>query len=409
MAPWAPPHSPYRTVRWGRSSKRLLSLRSDDLLVARIRAGDDAAFEVLYERHLPGILSFSRHMLGSREEAEDAVQATFISAHRDLLGGEREIKLKPWLYTIARNRCLSILRARREQAGATAEGATAGLHEQVQRRSDLRELVADLHELPDDQRAVLVLTELRDLSHAEVAEVLGCEAGKVKGLVFRARSNLLERREAREASCEDIRWVLREWPVATSSVMSGRATRRRRQRQTMRPAHRGPRPQTPRKRPEVHSTVRVPRQRLAGGKGRPSAATRAGAEMAARVLVGAWGRAAPARAERAQQAGKPTAAVAASSEGEVRGASQVHVLAAPSGPNGEFARGAAPRGAIAPPRRRRRPLGAGTLPPRRRFHLPARCGALLARRVRRPVSVPRRRPMVAVGPPSDGGAGRLKI
>lgn len=61
----------------GRSAKRLLRLlrlRGDDHLVARTRRGDAVAFEILYERHVAGILSFSRHMLGSREEAEDAVQ-----------------------------------------------------------------------------------------------------------------------------------------------------------------------------------------------------------------------------------------------------------------------------------------------------------------------------------------------
>ena len=62
-----------------------------------------------------------------------------------------------------------------------------------------------MQELPEDQRAALVLSELGDLSHAEVAEVIGCEAAKVKSLVFQARSGLLERREARETPCEEIR------------------------------------------------------------------------------------------------------------------------------------------------------------------------------------------------------------
>src|SRR4051794_37252434 len=110
----APATLPYaRTVRLP-GSKAMLSLRSDEALVARVRAGDEAAFEVLYERHLPGVLSFCRHMLGSREEGEDAVQQAFVSAHRELVtGAERELRFKPWIYTVARNRCISILRARR--------------------------------------------------------------------------------------------------------------------------------------------------------------------------------------------------------------------------------------------------------------------------------------------------------
>ena len=186
-------------------SKRLLALRGDPALVARVRAGDPAAFEVLYERHLPAILSFCRHMLGSPDEAEDAVQNVFVAAHRQLLADAREINLKPWLYAIARNRSLSMLRARREDVVEQVEVSTKGLDEVVQQRADLRSLLADLGDLPEDQRAALVLTELGDLSHAEVAQVLECEAGQVKGLVFRARSGLAERREARDVSCEDIR------------------------------------------------------------------------------------------------------------------------------------------------------------------------------------------------------------
>ena len=187
-------------------SKRLLSLAGDERLVEQVRLGDELAFEVVFERYGAGILGFSRHMLGSVEEAEDAVQHTFAAAYRDLQrGGDRAIALKAWLYTIARNRCLSMLRARREQAEELYDIPTEGLSEQVQRRAELRELLADVRELPEDQRAALLLAEAAGLSHAEVGQVLGCEAAAVKGIVFRARSGLIERRAARETPCDEIR------------------------------------------------------------------------------------------------------------------------------------------------------------------------------------------------------------
>ena len=196
------PRMPGRTF----GSKRLLALAGDERLVQQIRGGSELAFEVAFERHGGGILSFCRHMLGSPDEAEDAVQHTFAAAYRDLQrGGEREITLKPWLYTIARNRCLSMLRSRREEASELEELPTEGLHEQVARRGELRELLADLRELPEEQRAALLLAEAADLSHAQVAGVLGCEVARVKALVFRARSGLIERRDARETPCADIR------------------------------------------------------------------------------------------------------------------------------------------------------------------------------------------------------------
>ena len=187
-------------------SKRLLALAGDERLVEQIRRGNELAFEVAFERHGAGILAFCRHMLGSREEAEDAVQHTFAAAFRDLARDpDRKIALRPWLYTIARNRCLSLLRARREQAAELEDLPTEGLSDEVERRAELRELLADVRDLPEDQRAALLLAEAGGMSHAEVAQVLGCEPGSVKGLVFRARSSLIERREARYTPCSEIR------------------------------------------------------------------------------------------------------------------------------------------------------------------------------------------------------------
>jgi RNA polymerase sigma factor (sigma-70 family) len=189
-----------------RYSKRVLSLARDEALVAHIGRGNEAAFEVVFERHVAGILGFCRHMLGSAEEAEDAVQQTFAAAYRDLQRDEqRALALKPWLYTIARNRCVSMLRARREHVAGPPETATAGLAEQVERRAELRDVLRDLRALPEDQREALLLSELGDLSHAQVSQVLGCEVTRVKALVYRARSGLLSRREARDLPCDEIR------------------------------------------------------------------------------------------------------------------------------------------------------------------------------------------------------------
>ncbi len=188
-----------------RHSKRLLALAGDGTLVEQMRRGNELAFEVVFERHGAALLGFCRHMLGSAQEAEDAVQHTFAAAWRDLeRGGDRELVLRPWLFTIARNRCLSMLRARRDQPEFT-ELATADLSEEVERRAELRELLADIGTLPQEQREALLLSELGDLSHAAVAEVLDCEVARVKSLVFRARSALIASRKARTTPCEEIR------------------------------------------------------------------------------------------------------------------------------------------------------------------------------------------------------------
>ena len=186
---------------------RLLRLASDERLVELLRErGSEAAFEALYTRHHRGVLSFCRHMVGSVEEAEDALQHTFLAAYRDIVGSRKQIQVRPWLYAIARNRCITVLRARREQAGAmVVEPSTELLSVEVERRHDLRALLGDLAGLPDDQRAALVLAELGDMSHEEIGQALDCPREKVKALVFQARSSLISSREARDASCTEIR------------------------------------------------------------------------------------------------------------------------------------------------------------------------------------------------------------
>src|SRR4051794_38702523 len=186
-------------------SPRLLAPLGDERLVQQVRRGNDAAFEAIFDRYNRGILAFCRRMLASSEEAEDAVQHTFAQAYDSMRRGDRELKLKAWLYAIARNRCLSILRAGRELPAELHDIPTAGLSEEVQQRSELRELLADIRGLPVNQRAALVLSEVGDLSHADIANVVGCDVSKVKSLVFQARSSLMETRNARSIPCREIR------------------------------------------------------------------------------------------------------------------------------------------------------------------------------------------------------------
>lgn len=186
--------------------RRLLAIVSDERLVEQIWRGNEAAFAVAFERHAAGLLGFCRHMVGTREEAEDVVQHTFVAAFRQLaLFPGRDLALRPWLYAVARRRCLSVLRSRHDEAALDFEIPTGGLTEEIERRAELRLLFRDLRDLPDDQRAALLLSEAGGLSHAEVARVLGCEVANVKALVFRARSGLIERRDARVTPCADIR------------------------------------------------------------------------------------------------------------------------------------------------------------------------------------------------------------
>jgi RNA polymerase sigma factor (sigma-70 family) len=203
---------------------------SDERLVAFARAGDEQAFERLYARYRPELLAFCRHLTGQREDAEDAVQFTFYVTYREIVGTTRPLDLRPWLFTVARNRCSSLLRRRRAHPTLRAldgrEAATEPPPDELERREELRELIRDLQALPVQQREALLLSEIADLRHAEIAPIIGVSQAKVKALVFQARSSLTTAREARDADCEDIRQEL--------ATQSGGALRRRRLRRHVR-------------------------------------------------------------------------------------------------------------------------------------------------------------------------------
>lgn len=170
------------------------------------RAEDERSFEAMFRRHHAPLLSYCRHMLGDRDEAEDALQQAFIRAHRAMLGGTKPREARPWLYAIARNCCLSAIAARKPTAPLQDHTPMlAGLSEQVRRREDLRELVAGIARLPEDQRSALLLAELEDLDHREIAEIVGCPVNKVKALIYQARSTLIADRDALDTPCRDIR------------------------------------------------------------------------------------------------------------------------------------------------------------------------------------------------------------
>ena len=198
----------------------LQALASDEQLAAQVRGGSVRAFEVLFERHHAPVLAFCQHMLGSRDEAEDAVQQTFIAAYRDFARGSEPRSPRAWLYGIARRRCLAALAERRAQPDAgEAEMASDHFASGIVARSELRAVFVDLAALPQDQREALVLAELGGLPHEEIAELLGCPREKVKALVFQARTALATGRAARDTPCAEVREQL--------ETLRGAALRRR--------------------------------------------------------------------------------------------------------------------------------------------------------------------------------------
>src|SRR6185437_5473115 len=106
---------------------------------------------------------------------DDAAQHTFLAAYRELVGSEKQIDLRPWLFTVARNRCRTLLRARYRGMAFSEpmeyEPSAEGLGVEVERREHLRDMMRDLARPPEAQRAALLLTQLATMRHDELSRV----------------------------------------------------------------------------------------------------------------------------------------------------------------------------------------------------------------------------------------------
>lgn len=180
---------------------RPLRARSDEQLVAALRAGDDEAMAVIAERYRSRLLAYVRRM-SAGADAEDVVQDVLARAFTALRADDRPMALRPWLYRVTHNRCLDLLR--RPTAVLTEDmdlgAASASLGDQVAGRERLRQVVADIQRLPDQQRSALIIRELEGLSYEELAEALDTTVPAIKSLLVRARMNLARMAEERAAA-----------------------------------------------------------------------------------------------------------------------------------------------------------------------------------------------------------------
>ena len=155
------------------------------------------------------LLAFCRHMLSSREDAEDVLQEVFAAAFNAILADDRAINVRPWLYRIARNRCLNHLR-KQQAIGVDSMDVHLSEHglttaDKVHKREEFRLLMADVQELAETQRTALLLREIDALSYEQIAEAMETTVPSVKSLLVRARVALAEAAEARLLNCDEVR------------------------------------------------------------------------------------------------------------------------------------------------------------------------------------------------------------
>jgi RNA polymerase sigma factor (sigma-70 family) len=194
---------------------------SDARLARRASDGDERAFAAIFRRYHQELYRFCLSSLGRPEDAQEALQNTMVKALRSLPGEEREIHLKPWLYRVAHNESIDLLRRRREGPDIETVQASAPteIAQTVEMRARLSRLLADLGELPDRQRSALTMRELAGLSYEQIGETFGTSVAVARQTVYEARLGLRELEAGREMRCEEVTRQL--------SDADGRVLRRR--------------------------------------------------------------------------------------------------------------------------------------------------------------------------------------
>jgi RNA polymerase sigma factor (sigma-70 family) len=181
-------------------------LLSDERLARLVEDGSERAFAMIYERYHQRLYRYCRSLLRDGDDAYDALQSTLANALAALQRGRRDAPLRPWLFRIAHNESISLIRRREPDRGSfdATESCVPSAEARADERARLALLVSDLGELPERQRAVLLMREVSGLSRKDIASALGLSVQTVGRALLAARRSLGEFEEGRAMVCEQV-------------------------------------------------------------------------------------------------------------------------------------------------------------------------------------------------------------
>jgi RNA polymerase sigma factor (sigma-70 family) len=184
-----------------------LTRLADERLARAVANGDGRAFATIYERYHQELYRYCYWIVRNCDDAYDVLQSTLLRSLAGLQRRQRDAPLRPWLFRIAHNEAISLIR-RRDTANAPIEvsdRSAPSAEESASERAHLALLVSDLRELPERQRSALLLRELSGLSHREIAVALEISMHTVKHAIADGRRSLAEQQEGRAMRCQSVR------------------------------------------------------------------------------------------------------------------------------------------------------------------------------------------------------------
>jgi RNA polymerase sigma-70 factor (ECF subfamily) len=178
----------------GSPVKVVVTNPTDAELVEACLSGRREAFDTIVERHRRQVYQLCFRFVGNHEDASDLAQDVFVRAYRGLHRFKGHASLGTWLYRIGVNVCLNKVAARRLVTGSIAEQRLVSSAESpsdfVLREERAEQVRAAIARLPRKQRATLILRMYHELSHDQIASILGSSVGAVKANFFHALNNL---------------------------------------------------------------------------------------------------------------------------------------------------------------------------------------------------------------------------
>ena len=177
----------------------------DREIIERVRAGDTNAFGLLVEKYQTKIYNLALRMCGNEDDAFDLAQDAFVRAWRGLDSFQFDSAFSTWLFRLSSNLCLDFLRAKKRRAAVSLTMSGDEDDEEVQldipdpgkspeeivlAAEDRELLTKALNSLPADQRQIIVMRAIDDLSYTQIAEILNIQEGTVKSRLSRARTQL---------------------------------------------------------------------------------------------------------------------------------------------------------------------------------------------------------------------------